>query len=161
MVSFATNIGKNFLKRTISNVTAGIRFVRHTEVAVGIFDETDGQHEGGLKNSELLYLHCHGSPANNIPPRDVLTAGMNDEGTKKQMKKMLRSGAIKAITGNIDGAKAEYEKAGMVGAASVQAQFGVIPPPLKPATVARKGSAATLIDTGALRQAISYAVREK
>ena len=160
LIEFAVQ-NKDFMKKAIRNVAGGIDFIRKKEVAVGIFEATDGAHEGGMKNSELLYLHCNGSPANNIPPRNVLKAGLEDEGTKKQMKKLIHSGMRKALFGNLDGAEAEYEKAGMLGAQSVQAQFGVIPPPNAPSTVARKGSSATLIDTGALRQAISYVVRDK
>lgn len=160
MISLSVISGHEFMKRSISNLVGGINFIRKAKIEVGIPAETDAAHAGGTMNSELLYLHCNGSPANNIPPRNVLKAGLGEDGAQKEMKKLIRSGMLKAVLGNVEGARAQYEKAGMAGAAAVQAQFGKIPPPNAPATVARKGSSATLIDTGALRDAITYIVRE-
>ena len=151
----------HIVRKKIGDMARGIQFVRETEVVVGIPKEKNGQHAGGMKNSELLYLHCNGSPAGHIPPRNVLQAGIGSKDGSEQIKTLLKSGIKEAVLGNVDSAEQAYQKAGMVGAASVQKQFGVIPPPNAPSTVARKGSSATLIDTGALRQAITYSVRKK
>ena len=160
MPNIALKVAINGLKQKVKDIHEGINFLKKTEVVVGIPHENDSEHEGGLTNAELLYIQCMGSPANNIPPRNVLNA-VYEDGTQEQIKACLRSGIRKAITGNVNGARQEYEKAGMVGQSAVRARFGTIPPPNKPATVARKGSSATLIDTGALRAAITYAVRDK
>ena len=160
MISLSVISGHEFMKRSISNLVGGINFIRKAKIEVGIPAETDAAHAGGMMNSELLYLHCNGSPANNIPPRNVLKA-LEEEGTQKQMKKLVHSGMRAALLGNVDKAMQEYEKAGMVRQAAVQAKFGSIPPPNAPSTIAKKGSSATLIDSGALRQAITYVVRKK
>lgn len=152
---------KGALFNRVKNMIKGAKFVRETEIVIGIPEGKNAAHAGGMTNAELLYIHCNGSPAHNIPPRNVLKRGLNDKGTQKQMKSMMKHAMRQAILGNVDAAQAEYEKIGMIGVNAVRAQFGTIPPPLKPATIARKGSSATLIDTGALRQAITYAVRNK
>ena len=143
------------------NIVKGANFVRKTEIVIGIPKDKNGAHEGGMTNAELLYIHCNGSPAHNIPPRNVLKAGLSSSDAQQKFDEMLKHAVRQAIIGNLEAAKMEYEKIGMLGQNLVRAQFGVIPPPLKPATIARKGSSATLIDTGALRQAITYAVRNR
>lgn len=143
----------------LSKTAKGIQWARETEVAIGAFADS-GSHNG-VSNADLLYLHCNGSPANNIPPRDVLKAGLEDPETKKQMKQHLRKGVMLALIFGPEAGAGEYEKAGMIGAASVQKQFGAIPPPNAPSTVRRKGFNSPLIETGSLRSSISYQVRKK
>lgn len=160
-MAFIVKVAFDTAKKKLRAIKEGMEFVRDNTVAVGIFSDNDAAHSGGLTNSQLLYLHCNGSPANNIPARDVLSQGIAEAKQNGSVQKCLNAGILKALAGNVDQAKAEYEKAGMAAAAAVQAQFGKIGPPLSPVTVARKGSSATLIDTGALRQAITYKVMPK
>ena len=91
MISLSVISGHEFMRRSISNLVGGINFIRKAKIEVGIPAETDAAHAGGTMNSELLYLHCNGSPANNIPPRNVLKAGLGEDGAQKEMKKLIRS----------------------------------------------------------------------
>jgi hypothetical protein len=53
----------------------------------------------------------------------------------------------------------ELQKLGAFGAAKIQDQIASnMPPPNAPSTIAQKGSSGTLIDTGRLRQSITWAL---
>lgn len=156
----SVKIAANGIKNLYKNMKEGFEFIEHNTVVAGIPAEKDAVHApSGLMNSELLYIHCNGSPARNIPPRNVLKAA-EAEGASKEAKKMIKTGMRKAVLGKVDEARGQYDMAGMQMASAIQAQFGKIPPPNAPSTIARKGSSATLIDTGALRDAITYVVRD-
>ena len=54
-----------------------------------------------------------------------------------------------------------YEAVGALAAADVQETISNrLPPPLKPETIARKGSSVPLIDIGEFRQSITHEVRK-
>lgn len=145
----------------------GFNFIRHTNVYVGIPQEANGGH-GKVTNAELLYIHSNGSPAHNIPPRPTIEPAISNPETAKAIQDQLIAGIQQALTGNLAGAEASYNKAGMIGASAAQAMFGSAElAPLKPATIAArerrtgKKSTAPLIDTGALRAAVTYVVRKE
>lgn len=138
----------------------GFSFLKRLDVLVGIPQETNAGH-GGVTNAELLYIHENGSPARNIPPRPVLLEGIREPIARERIKTLLQRGTRLALMGNMAGCEKVYKMAGQIGANAVKAKFGAVGPPLKPATIARKGSSATLIDTGALRNAVTYVVRKK
>lgn len=148
---------KDVLKKLIE----GIHFIATTEVVAGIPKEMDSGHPSGMTNGELLYLHCMGSAGGRIPARNVLAAAQNDRASQKGINSDIRKGMLFAILGDLEKARQQYEKAGMAAASAIKSQFGSIPPPNAPSTVAKKGSSATLIDTGSLMGAITYVVREK
>jgi len=139
------------------NIAKKVDFIANTEVAIGVFDGGGGSG----KNANLLYLHCNGCPARNIPPRNVLKAGLEEKETKKQMNQLIRKGMMKALLSGPEAAQPYYEKAGMIGVAAVKEQFGKIPPPNAPSTVRKKGFNSPLIETGSLMNSISYEVRRK
>jgi len=138
----------------------GFRFLKRLDVLVGIPQETNAGH-GGVTNAELLFIHTNGSPARNIPARPTIQPAIQDPVVRKRLQDLLRRGMLMAITGNTPGCEKVYKMAGQIGANAAKAKFGAVGPPLKPATIARKGSSATLIDTGALRNAVTYVVRKK
>ena len=153
MFSFGVAAGKfaaNELKKRALDIAKGVRKVATMEVRVG-----------SSTQSKLLYIHCNGSPANNIPPRNVLQAAANDKNSSKEVRAQMRSAVMRALIGDLNGVDAAYEKAGMLAVTAVKSQFGIIPPPLKPETIRRKGSSATLIDTGSLMNSIDYQVVHK
>lgn len=139
----------------------GFDFIRHTNVYVGIPQENNGSH-GSVTNAELLYIHTNGSPVHNIPPRPTIEPAIAKPDTAKAIQDQLVSGIKQAIMGNLNGAEASYHKAGMIGATAAQAMFGSGElAPNAPSTIAKKGSSAPLIDTGALRAAVTYVVRKE
>ena len=144
----------------IKKALKAMRKLQKWDVLVGIPQDKNADH-GGITNAELLYIHTYGSPARGIPARPVIQAAIDDPANRKRLQNMFENAFRMAAGGDLEGALVQYEKIGTVGANLVKRQFGVIPPPLKPATIARKGSSATLIDTGQLRNAITYVVRKK
>lgn len=141
-------------------LATGIKWLGKMDVLVGIPQETNADH-GGITNAELLYIHTNGSPARGIPARPTIQPAVQDPAVKMRLQEMFKRAMLMAIMGNIPGAEKTYNQIGMIGANETKKKFGTVPPPLKPATIAAKGSSATLIDTGALRNAITYVVRPK
>ena len=150
-------------REKIRNIVEGVRYFTGMEVVVGIPKEANADH-GGISNAELLYLHEQGVPSRNIPPRPVLKPAMNKKETQAQIKTLMRDAAMAAImSGNKDGCAAMLEKAGMEGASACKNYItaGSNLTPNAPATIARKGSSKPLIDTAAMLNSITYAVRKK
>lgn len=150
---------KNNFKELMA-LSSGLAFIRRMDILVGIPEEANAAH-GAMDNASLLYLHENGSPGGMIPARPVLQTGIHNPEFQAQAQAMYRQAFVAALSGGAQMAKNIYERIGIQGANAVKQQFGVIGPPLKPATVARKKSSATLIDTGQLRNAITYVVRPK
>lgn len=145
----------------VGRMIEGYRFIKNTDILVGIPEDKNVAHSGGITNAELLFIHQNGSPARNIPARPVLTKPLDDAENVERLHGLYKNAIKLAMLGEVDSAKNIYEKIGMKAQVMVQKEFGKIGPPLKPATIKAKGSSATLIDTGALRQAITYVVRDK
>lgn len=109
-----------------------------------------------------LYLREHGSPAMAIPPRPVLEPSI--QANKEAIGKWLGKAGQEALAGNQDKSHADLEKAGMRAANGARAWFKDPRnnwPPNSPRTIKQKGSDKPLIDTGEMRKAITYVVRDK
>ena len=133
--------------------------VRHHEMRA----EMNPSVESGLmpySKAFELYLHSHGSPLWQSPPRPVLEPAIehNKDAIAKQLKKVMAN----ALAGQDP--TAELQKAGLMGQNFARDWF-TNPAngwaPNAPATIERKGSDKPLIDTGELRKAITYVVREE
>lgn len=118
----------------------------------------DTAHDGGLTNVELGIIHEFGAPAAGIPARPWVSAGFAKNQAKYQSH--LKTGLTKIYEGKMT----PKRLLGLIGAEMaadiknyVTAGSGV-PPPLKPATIAAKGSDRPLIDTGRMVGAISWAI---
>lgn len=153
----------------------GFKFLQEAEVFVGIPQEKDSR-RGTISNAELLYIHTNGSPINHIPPRPVIEPALRDPDVRKQVQQQLGASMRKALIGNVNASEAEMAKAGMIAVAAIQKRFGSEElAPNAPITihggwmhnhvsgklfyVKGKGSSAPLIDTGALRQSITWTIR--
>lgn len=129
--------------------------------AAGMKAETDKAVEEGTPYPLALqaYIKEHGSPAYRVPPRPFLEPGIEkhldlvESGMKAALQDVLNGG---------DG-RAQRERLGATMAAKVQAYFQEDNgwPPNAPSTIKKKGSAQPLVDTGALRQSITYIIRPK
>lgn len=129
--------------------------------SAGMKAETDKAVEEGTPYPLALqaYIKEHGSPAYRVPPRPFLEPGIEkhldlvESGMKAALQDVLNGG---------DG-KAQRERLGATMAAKVQAYFQEDNgwPPNAPSTIKKKGSAQPLVDTGALRQSITYIIRPK
>lgn len=129
---------------------------------LGQYAARTGETEQSINNATLGLIQMYGSVTNKIPPRDFLV--MPIERKRRELLKVLGSSTARAAFAQKDfkrlfmiiGATA----AGFVDEAFASAGFGTWAPN-KPATVARKGSSAPLIDTAELRKSISFDVVSK
>ena len=150
--------------KKIKNLIEGFNYIAHTEVVVGITEESNAAKENGVTNSQLLYLHENGVPSHNIPPRPVLKPAIAQDEVRGKISKMMRDGFVAAlIQGNKDACAQCFEKAGMLGrdACKNYIASGGNLAPNAPSTIARKGSSKPLIDTASMMNSITYAVRRK
>lgn len=146
----------------IRNVIQGFAWIREHEVLVGVPQEKAGRKTEGPDNAQLLYIHTQGSPARNIPARPTIEPAIQKHENANRIQELLLDGMRTAFTGNLNGAEAAWSKAGMVGARAAQERFGSDElAPNAPYTIAKKGSSKPLIDTGALRAAVTYVIRKK
>lgn len=118
-----------------------------------------GPHENAdITIAELAVIHELGAPAAGIPERSFIRASL--ERARPEMVQFIAKLAKAVVLGRITSAQAH----GLLGEWAVAKVRDYIlegqgvPPPLKDATIARKGSARPLVDTGQLLHSISYAV---
>lgn len=109
-----------------------------------------------------MYMQAHGSPLWHSPPRPIIEPAI--EKNRKAIADKLQLAVRSALNGDEIGARQGLEKAGMFAAGKVK-KFFTDPDnswaPNAESTIKAKGSARPLIDTGALRQSITYVVRDK
>lgn len=121
-------------------------------IGVGVEDVI---HEtSGLRMSHLMAIHEFGAPTKSIPARAPF--GKTMARNRAKYTKMLGR-----VTGEVikSGRATAARQLGATLAADVQSTItSGLTPPLKPRTVAAKGSSKPLIDTGVLRQSITYEV---
>ena len=127
------------------------------KVYIGIPASTNAR-QGSSNNATLAATHELGAPSRGIPARPFLIPTMQNNADK--YVRLMAQGFKTALQ---DKTKADevYEKIGLVASSDVKdyivsGQFV----PLKQSTIDRKGSSKPLIDTGELRNSISYEVRK-
>lgn len=147
--------GWDALKKMAKTLQQGDSFAK-----VGFLEEGPGGqgHSDGLTNGALGAIHEFGAPSVGIPERSFIRSTFEER--KPEYLEILRKRLpdVYAQRLNIErllnllGAKAAADIKKRVTAGDS------IPPPNAPATVAQKGSDRTLVDTGRMVGAISYAV---
>ncbi len=161
MVTGTASVSKRH--SNLKSLTERLKALTNKEVYVGIPAEKSSRYgEGGINNAELLYIHTHGSPVRNIPPRPVLQPAI--EANRQAIGKQLAAAAQGALRGNATEAERGLESAGMVAQNFARGWFENPEngwAPNSPRTISRKGSDRPLIDTGEMRKAITYVVRDK
>lgn len=137
-------------------------------VVVGIpSDKNARENEQGksITNAQLGYIHEFGAPEANIPPRPFLKPAAKEfwkEKGKKEFKKAIQE----AISGNMKAAVNYLERIGIEAVSAVKIKINSnVPPALSQATLANrqargKVSEKTLVDTGQMRNSVTYEVRE-
>lgn len=116
-----------------------------------------------INNATLLFIHTHGSELQGIPPRPVIEPAIAASGNKEKITSEL-AGAAKAVLEGTPGLVAQgLERAGLT-AQNASRNWFTDPrngwAPNAPSTIQRKGSDRPLIDTGALRNSITYVVKD-
>lgn len=171
----------------LASVVKGIGALVKKQVLVGIPDSTatrdDDEKPGEMNNATLGYIHEFGSPAANIPARPFLMPGVED--AQEDIEARLKKAADAALDGKPGRVDQQLEAAGITAQNSVKDKINSGDfAPLSAATLrarARRGrqgaidelqsraagnapnndNARPLIDTGQLRNAITYVVRGK
>ncbi|CQR71677.1 hypothetical protein SOV_04730 [Sporomusa ovata DSM 2662] len=109
-----------------------------------------------------MYVQEHGSPLWHSPPRPIIESAI--EKHKDKIADKLKPALKARLNGDEQGAREGLEKAGMFASGKVK-DFFTDPEngwaPNTPKTIEEKGSDRPLVDTGSLRQAITYVVGEK
>lgn len=128
-------------------------------VRVGVLAEKGSEsRDGGVTNVELAAIHEFGAPAAGIPERSFLRSAFDANKTKYQGR--IKSHLKQVIGGSMDLHKM-FDLIGLEAATDVKKGITAgagIPPPLKQATIDRKGSSRPLVDTGRLLASITHVV---
>ena len=131
-------------------------------VRVGILaDEPKRSREpetSGLSLVEVALIHEFGAPARGIPQRSFLRAAIDEHAP--DIRRLILAVAARALDGAITPAQA-LDQIGSKVAGWVQTRIDQgIAPPLKPETIARKGSSKPLVNVGQLKAAVTWKVGE-
>ena len=129
------------------------------KVYIGVPASKNGMHEGGINMATLLALHVLGAPSRGIPQRDPLRPPLI--ANAQRYTDLLAIGLKNSLSDGTD-PKLVYEKIGIVATNDVKDYFitGNFKA-LSEKTIKAKGSSKPLIDSGELRGAITYEVRNK
>lgn len=144
-----------------------LEFIKDNSVYVGIQEKDSSREDEAPTNAELMFIHTNGSPANNIPPRPVIEPAIKND--KERLSKIMKKAAQCAMDGDFAEATKQLHIAGTRGR-DVSKRWFVNPEnhwqPNAESTAARKRKKGAtvirpLIDTGELRNSISYFVDTK
>lgn len=115
--------------------------------------------ERSITNAELMFIHTNGSPARNIPKRPTIEPTIDEN--KAKITEKFKNAVNKILQNKGDG-KDDLEKLGLWIVNKVKARFGSDElAENAPSTIAKKGSDRPLIDTGQLRNSVTYVIRNK
>lgn len=115
-----------------------------------------------VNNAQLLWLHTKGSPLRHVPARPVIEPAIEAEGNKQAIVEELKDSIAARLDGDEQKSNQYLERAGIAGMDAAKGWFVDARnnwKPNMPSTIARKGSARPLIDTGQLRKSITYIVK--
>ncbi|CAB3952709.1 hypothetical protein [Achromobacter piechaudii] len=150
----------------LAQVLATMSQLVKKDVLVGIPDSAPVREEDTpLSNAQIGYILDNGSPKANIPARPFLVPGV--ENVQPEIVEDFRGGAKAALDGNAAGVERSLVRAGLRAQNSVRAKIQDGPfDPLAPRTLAdRKKRGRTgekpLLDTGQLRNSVTFVVRKK
>jgi hypothetical protein len=135
------------------------------QVLIGIPDDSD-RTDGSLEtNAQIAYVHEFGSPAANVPPRPFLIPGV--QAVQDKVATQLGKGAGAALDGNANAASQSLIAAGLTAQNSVKNEItqGSFAPLAASTLAARKARGFAgerpLVETGSMRNAITFVVEEK
>lgn len=133
-----------------------IRGLDGIEGTVGIQGAEASQvREGGTTNLKIAQVHEFGAPNANIPQRSFLRSTFDEN--ERKYERELERGAGSVVDGK--SAVAAVLRVTEIARADVLDKINSnIPPPLSDATIARKGDALALVDTGQLFNSITAKV---
>lgn len=166
-------------KRDVTaSLDAYLKWIGRQMLVVGIPAEKAPRPDSPIDNATLGYLHEHGVPEANIPPRPWLAPGV--EASETIITTEATRGATRALSqvlaANVSGAQSEtqdaFTRTGLKVVSKIQSRITAgIAPPLSERTIyarlhrkerrRKPGAMTPLIDTGAFLRSITYAIRSR
>lgn len=154
----------------VGDVLKGLQALEQDRVLVGVpSDDNERKPEDGVTppigNAALAYIHEHGAPEANIPARPFLSPGLKD--VKDYVAEQYKKAAQDAMEGRPDQINRRLHAMGLKAQVAVRRRIVEGPfVPLSERTIAaRKARGVTrtspLIDTGQLRNAVTYVIRKR
>ena len=116
-----------------------------------------------VNNAMLAYLHENGCPASNLPARPFLKPAI--EASKVLIKDRLKAAAVDGLKGRVSAVDQAMHALGLAVSLAVKLKINTGPfQPLSERTIAQRRARGRygdkpLIDTGQLRNAITYVLR--
>ena len=157
--------GLQTLVDNVARFTAGIERLASTRVMVGVPAEKGSRQDGEpINNAALAYVHENGAPEAGIPARPFLKPGIADKQT--EIAAALEKTGRAAMDGKPEVVDRGFNIVGLIGQNAVRAKINDGPfTPLAEATLAARrarGRTGTkpLIDTGQLRNSLTYVIRK-
>ena len=128
------------------------RFAEDNYVTIGIHEDAGNHDDDDITNASLGAIHEFGADTANIPARPWLNPGVN-AGNEEYLT------IIERAVSNGEPIKQALERVGVVAVGMVQKYMTELrTPPNAPSTIKAKGSSNPLIDSGVLRQSVTYKV---
>ena len=146
--------------RVFQGILKSVKRMDKMHVKVGVLSSKGGsaKHDNSAFTLvELMAIHEFGSADGTIPDRAPIR--LTFETNQKEMAAFIAPLARQVITNGMPVERA-LGLLGIKGVAEIKKTItqSDLPPPLKPATIARKGSDRPLVDTGQLINSIQYEV---
>jgi hypothetical protein len=145
----------------LDKIIQEVRIFKRSYVKVGVLEGTQRKarkQSRRIMMAMIAAVHEYGSPKRHIPERSYIRSWVDQN--KGDIHRILHKLLGNVEDGKIDATTA-LKKLGAFGVAGIRKQIrSVKSPPLKPATIERKGSTQPLIDTGQLRNSIHYQVEK-
>lgn len=140
-------------KKAVKELAKGDPHVR-----VGVFTDAAGggdAREGGFTNVEIAAVHEFGALEAGIPERSFIRSTFDAH--RKEYGAILKKLLFRVIEGKMV-VRQMFDIIGAKIVADVNRKVRVegVPPPLKQATINRKGSSRALIDTGRMLAAVTW-----
>lgn len=146
--------------RGLTKILANMKDLDGAQVAVGIQGPEAGaiHPDGEIDNVSLGVIHEFGAPGANIPERSFIRETFDIR--VGEWARVARKIAEKVYSTTPERPGRALGVLGEFVVADIKKQIARgIPPPLAASTVIRKGSSTPLIDTGILRDSITWTVR--
>jgi len=174
--------GKIHVIKTVDNTKEFRKAVREAidkRVLVGIPEKGSARNtqatakrmkiKGRINNAQLCYIHTHGSPMHGIPARPIIEPALEAADNKARTAMILGNAARALFKAQPAQAKLHLHQAGLFASSAVKRWFTDSRnnwAPNAPSVAAHKrknkpGVIRPLIDTGQLRNAITYVVLDK
>lgn len=112
------------VKDNAQKLEAAVRDLLKLDVYVGIPEEkAPRKGSGEISNAQLMFIHTHGSPVRNIPPRPVIEPAIEAEDNKAMITDELEAAARMALSGKVPEAMRHLKLAGQTGATAAREWF--------------------------------------